>query len=545
MIIKSDQGWSGAFPRAHPTKLSINQATFASGFRLDSGALTPWLSPLLKQTLTKPGPIKSIYRWGAIPGDENSGYWFHWSSDVNIAPAPINGDTEDRTYFSGDGAPKYTFAGIATSGGGTGYPNAYRTLGVPRPEGTINTVVTGVADPDADPEIDVVDKIYCVVFVTDKGEWGPPGAHSNTIPVILGQDVQLSSIPTPPSGYVITTKRIYRLATGSSGTDYYFVAEVDASNTDFLDTLEDADLGPPLISTNWLPPPDDLFGLGITSNGVAYGFSKNQICLGEPYLPHAWNPENQKVTGTPIIGGAHVRDMIVAFDHKKAYIVSGIDPSTMTVDEVDSQQTCISARSIVSTRYGIVYGSPDGLILIRGQNDEINLTQSYFDEKQWRALRPETILGCVYDNQYVGFFDDGVTPRGFIINPQHPELGIMFIDVHATAAYRDPLTDKLYLVINDNQIHEFNEGDKLTGIWRSGTIILPTDRKFSVTRVLVEGSVTVRIFINDNLIDERTVDSNTPYRIRMVRGRRVTYEIEGTGTVSAFELAESMRDLFG
>jgi len=545
MKIKNDQLWMGAFPRANPTKLGLNQATYAANLRLDSGAIKPWKGPALKDSIAKLGTNQTIYRWGAVPGDEDSGFWFHWPFDVDVVPGPINGDTESRTYFTGDEYPKYTYAGIAT-GAGEEYPNASRKLGVPQPGGSVIVSAAGTPDPDINPELDFTETIYCIVFVTDKGEWGPPGAFSLTLKLLQGQIASLSSITGPPGGdYVIASKRIYRLASGTSGTVYYFVDEIPVSQTNYVDSKTNAELGQVLISTNWYPPPDDMFGIGITANGVAYGFSGKQICLSEPYLPHAWNPENQKTTGTDIIGGVHVRDMIVVFDYEKVYLVTGIDPSTMTVDEINNYQTCVSKRSIVSMTIGVVYASPDGLILIRGQNDYLNLTEAYFDEKAWRALKPETILGCVYEGKYIGFYDDGTIQGGFILDPKRPEMGIMFIDVHATAAYRDPLTDKLYLVINDNEIHEFNEGVDLTGTWNSGTAVFPNDRKFAAARILVEGSITARIFIDGNLIDSSVVTTDKPYRIPMVRGRKVKYELEGTGTVSSFELAESMGEFYG
>lgn len=67
-----------------------------------------------------------------------NGYYLHWVSSeapngVDVARSQIDGKTDDRIYFTGDGAPKMTYSPLAVSGGGTDYPTDEYLLGVPAP----------------------------------------------------------------------------------------------------------------------------------------------------------------------------------------------------------------------------------------------------------------------------------------------------------------------------------------------------------------------------------------------------------------------------
>jgi hypothetical protein len=81
-------------------------------------------------TLTKTGVPLTIYRFGQ-DSVSDSNYWFHWTSDVDVCRSQVAGDTSEWTFYTGDGAPKATYAQIALAG--ANYPFTSRLLGQAAP----------------------------------------------------------------------------------------------------------------------------------------------------------------------------------------------------------------------------------------------------------------------------------------------------------------------------------------------------------------------------------------------------------------------------
>ena len=127
--------FSALAPKVSPRLLDSKYAQKAVNVDLISGELRGLKAPLKisNNLLSKGGLIKSIYRFGQDSADDTQ-YWFHWNADVNVVRGGIVGDTSELTYFTGDGVPKYTFAPLALTGGGTDYPYGSYNLGVPKPD---------------------------------------------------------------------------------------------------------------------------------------------------------------------------------------------------------------------------------------------------------------------------------------------------------------------------------------------------------------------------------------------------------------------------
>ena len=122
-----------------------------------------------------------------------------------------------------------------------------------------------------------------LTFVNDLGEESAPSLPSSTILRPDGVSVAVTTPTGEPTGisgdYFITTKRIYRAATGSTGTAFRFVAEIPLSQATYTDTLTDSELGEVLPSDIWALPPSDLRGILALPNGVMVGFRENATVL--------------------------------------------------------------------------------------------------------------------------------------------------------------------------------------------------------------------------------------------------------------------------
>lgn len=124
------QKFLGEAPKLATEHLPESAAAFAYNTKFYSGDLIPYRQATEVATLAKTGEIKTIYPM--LDGSGNK-VWLHWTTDVDIAKASILNDTTQRVYFTGDGVPKVTNYSLATTGG-TDYPHASYTLGLPAPE---------------------------------------------------------------------------------------------------------------------------------------------------------------------------------------------------------------------------------------------------------------------------------------------------------------------------------------------------------------------------------------------------------------------------
>ena len=251
---------------------------------------------------------------------------------------------------------------------------------------------------------------YVYTFVNDLGEESAPSFASATV---LRPDGVAITVTTPtdiPSGisteYGITTKRIYRAATGSTGTVFRFVAETPLATAEYVDTIPDTELGEVLESEDWDLPPDDLRGILALPNGVMAGFRRNQLCFSAQNHPHAWPVRYRVNTDTDIIGIGNIDTTVVVGTQSFPYVASGNDPSAYSMAKFEVPQACVSKRSIAYLAgIGVVFASPDGLIAISGVGQVRNLTETIFTREQWQALQPETIIGIAHDDVYHFFYD--------------------------------------------------------------------------------------------------------------------------------------------
>lgn len=531
------RGFAGMIPAIEPINLALNQAVLAENCRLESGALRPWKGlGASVGTLTKAGAIRTLYRFGAVPGDDDSGFWFHWNERVHASRGPIIGDVQERTYFTGTDKPRYTYAGLATSGGGTDYPAFSRPLGVPIPGISPTATVAGDANEDADPLTDTLNYSYVVVYKTGNGEIGAPCLPSNSVDVVPGQYVELTGLPGAVAGeWDLTHKDIYRRESSAGGDEYYYVDTVPITQSSYTDDL--TKIGSVLRSYQYYEPPEDMHGFGVLPAGFCYGFSKNQVCFSEVYLPHAWDPEIRLPAAHPIVGGGHFGDTVVAITTKNPWVATGQDPRSMGIDELQINQGCVSAASIVSTPYGVIYASPDGLFIV-GPGGASNLLQGYMRPDQWQAFNPESIWGVFFEDRYFAFFDNGTEQGALLIKPADGAAGLVRLGIYATAAYADPLQDKLFLV-QDHDVQPFDAGAPLPITWLSGEHYSPVRTSFSCLMVVAKAyqAVMVRYFVDGAVVATVPVTGPGVVRIPDVKGNRFQVEISAQSDIEFVTLA--------
>lgn len=381
---------------------------------------------------------------------------------------------------------------------------------------------------------------YVVTYVSGWGEEGPPSPPSGVVLVGRGQGCVVSGVAPPPSGpFNIITKRLYRANRGTQATEFQLVAELDAAAESFLDTKGDDELAEVLPSADWDPPPDGLQGLTALPNGVLAGFEGMDIYLCEPYMPHAW-PEPYRLTANwTVVGLAVFGTSIAVLTEGNPYLVTGTDPSSMGMTHLEINQACVSRRGIASLGMeGVVYPSPDGLVLI-GNGGARLLTEPYLTRREWQAYNPASIHAYAHDGQYIAFYDAGEGQRGgFIFDPR--EGGLTEIDIYATGGYVDLLNDALYLVV-DGEIVQWDAGaGLLPRAWASKEFVFPAPVNLGAARVRAAGydDLVLQVYADGVLRHTQSVADERPFRLPAgFLGRVWSLRIEGTERVHEVALA--------
>jgi hypothetical protein len=532
------KSFGGISPKVPARYLPDTAAQVANNCIVFNGSLQPLRNVgATVATLTKVGTPTTIYRFGQdiISSSE---HWFHWTTDVNVCRSQIPGDTSEWTFYTGDGAPKATYAAIALSG--TNYPSVSRPLGLPAPTtAAILTLGGAPVDATAIPET----RVYTYTLVNKESGFdfeSAPAPASTSIDVKVGQTVTLSSFDAVPSGYAVTHRRIYRSVSGT----YLFVAEITAATASYTDSVLAEDLGEEIPSLSWLPPPAALRGLTNLPNGIMAGFVGRDVYFCDPYRPHAWPVAYNQTIDFPVVGLGRMDTTLAVLTTGTPYFMQGSHPDSMVVVKSDLDQACAAKRSIVSANGVVMYASPDGLVMLSPGGSKL-VSESAFTYAQWQELfNPPSIHAYMHDRKYVAFYDNGTTTGGFIFDLLTGQFTLH--SVYATAGYTDLVNDKLFLAFADRTIKVWQAGTPLSYIWTSKKFTMPYEMTYACSQVEAEAyPVTAKYYVDGLLVHTKTVTNRNPFRLPVVVGRDWEFRIEGNTEVFSVATAQSMQEIAG
>lgn len=531
--------FGGQAPRVAPRQLSPHLAQTALNCKLWS-SLEPFNEPLTVNTPTKTGTKKSIYRFGQdVVGDAQ--YWFHWLTDVDVVRGAVPGDTAERTYFTGDGVPKVTDSSIALTGG-TNYPMDSYTLGLPAPVSAPGiTSVSGTPAAGALPE----SRVYVYTYVSAWGEESAPSPASAIATWSSGQTVNLGSLLGAPTGdYNVTAIRIYRTNTAANGsTAYQRVIDLAIGTATYADAIANTALTEVLPTIGWIQPPATMQGLIALPNGGMAGFVGNELCFCEPWKFYAWPLKYRLTTDYPIVGIGAYGSNIVVVTTGNPYLIMGTDPASMSMVKLAANQACVSKRSIASSGSGVVYASPDGLVMAgtSAQDGAEVITKQYFTRDEWQALNPSTMTGFIHDGRYYCFYDTGA----FIFDPLEPEAGLVYINTVATGGYVDPVKDALFLQVGNNIVKWDAGATKKTLTWKSKVFVLPKPVNMSFGQVFAASyPVTCKVYADGALKHTQTVANSSAFRLPGgFKAAEWEVQIEASVEIYSVYVSDSMEEL--
>jgi hypothetical protein len=537
----SVQQFAGVAPSVPPRYLKDSQAQVAEnadvrGYSLKSlkGLSSSYF------TLTKAGTIESLYRFGQDVATANrpTQYWFHWAEDVDVCRGQISGDTSEWTYYTTEsGAPKATYSTIAL-GAGTNYPSVSRDLGLPAP-GTGPTAVSDGAAADGAEETTAVYAYTWVATEAGLTVESAPSPASGNVTINNNTTVTLNGFESVPTGgYSITHKRIYRSVDGT----YLFVKEIAVATASTTDTAAPDYLAEELPSLYWAEPPDDLRGLTNLPNGTMAGFVGRDVYFCDPYRPYAWPEPYRQALDYPVVGLGAIDTTLVVLTTGVPYLIQGSHPDSVVVVRSEVEQACVSKRSVVSMGGGVVYASPDGLVLITTGGAKV-LTQSLYEREDWQALNPESMHAYGHDNKYVAFYDTGSEQGSIVYDFTIGQFTTSAL--YATAGYQDLQDDRLYLVNGSKQVVSWDDGAELSYTWRSKKFSMPRTTSFALAQVYAESydDLTFKLYVNGVLAHTQTVTGLRHFRLPATPGDLFEFQLEGTDEVFAVNIAQSAEEL--
>ena len=384
-------------------------------------------------------------------------------------------------------------------------------------------------------------RVYVYTYVSAYGEEGPPSEPSESVDIDPESPVTISNLSGAPTGnYNVAKIYLYRSATGSGATTFQFVKEILIGVSSTQDNLPQASLGEVLPSTDWLQPPSDLQGLKLMANGIAIGWSQDKtICFSEPFQPHAYPARYRISVDHPVVGIGVFGQSAAILTKAFPYIVSGVDPSSMVLAKLPLEQACVSKRSIVETGDGIMYASPDGLVLL-GSGGARVVTAGILSQEQWQAYNPSSIHGYWHENRYHGFYTVSGVTKLFIFDPTGQTASWCEAEVSAYAAHRAVQDDSLYVLTSTGVETLFGGSTKRTYRWVSKIADMPSPINFSYGQVVASSYPVTMKVTADGTERSYTVSTSSPFRLHSgFLAREWSIELTGTSDVTSAALSQS------
>lgn len=541
-------------PRISRTLLSSHDATWAENVNLWQGTIEAYRTPSLVDP--RGASQCTIFRtdagWIVLPGIDDL---------VSGLPGClcVLAVGEDLR------VPMWADADDAVAG-------RWRRMGLPVP---MPPIVTPCALPSWGGSNDQRSeyRAYVVTYVDRFGNEGPPSLPSALFGIDDGTDVLVRWDGSPVGGWDVQAVRLYRLTASDAGAghvgpprmeEFHLVGEFPAAIGGVNDTLPNLDLGEPLTTMCFAPPPEGLTHLVAEPNGTQLaGATSRDVWFCEPHEFHAWPDAYRLHLDDTIVALAWTDSgLYVATDGHPYWIASQVDEwGGRDVFRMPEPMPCVARRSITTTPGGgALYAGRDGLVLLSGRQCQ-RVSQTYWSEDDFAALRPETMIAAVHDGLWFGF----TANSGWLLDlsdPAYPgrQLGLIALSLRPTALHRSR-TDALYMALPTG-VGEWNAGLTYLPLrYRTRCTVTSGQMNWAAAKVVWDSypfrgdwtdaapSTTFRIWAEDRLRFEREVRHSNPFRLPHL-SRHLGFEIEverpgssDKGALREIHIASSVAEL--
>lgn len=368
----------------------------------------------------------------------------------------------------------------------------------------------GEVDPTGAQLFDT--RYYTWTYKNDWSEESQDWAHAaGVVPTAIEVDqndtVTLTRTGTVPTAYgTISHWCIYRSNTATDKR-YQLVAEVPIATTTFVDDLKAHRLQETLSTEAWSLPPTEtvsgtvtyLQGLVNMPNNFMLGFIDRTVYPSEVGAPYAFPPEYAVPFAHKIIGIEVFGQTAVVLTQGGPYYLTGSDPSALSKDDPQSNEICVSKRSIAKVGGGVVFASSKGLCIANGQGVQLFMPAP-LGKQFWDVLRPDLMQIVEHDGVlYVAYGAYvNTAPTGYwqnLIAIHLASMKITALDTKVTALYVDYTTGSMYVALPHagsvpQATKAFSALTYRTATWRSKRITLPQEESFAWLQVMGEQSTT-------------------------------------------------------
>ncbi len=542
--------FGGIRPRAAWHELSDGEATIAHDVKLRNGKLQPWRER--KAAGLACGDAQTIYYDGDV--------LLSWDACVEVTDYLVD---FDRLYLTGRAdQPEVIVLD-------DNHEPVYTYLGVPSPT---SAPVLSADSPTMDGSVQraLSYRTYVYTYVNQFGEESAPSPASAAVAVLDGGTVQVSGFVDPPDGYGITEVWLYRTATAYREyavkeqqplTDYLKVTEfsledlgVPLSSYTYTDTLLEKYLGPAIVTREYRVPPTAMRNIAyLRGTGVLAGTTANQVHFSAPYTPYNWPAEYDLTLPYNIVHAVACDSYYIVSTDSCPYVISGDGAcearKCRSVSDVDALLPDIGygyAHSAISTPFGMIYPSKDGLVLVNIRAQYSILTSKWFSTDDWVKIRPETArlgyargyLFCVTDALAFLLEIDGDTYNDMKLG-ELVTLSDNPVDM-TTTHYGE-----LMMLDDDRLVYQWNAGSSWrTYRWESRELELGGSFSPTAAKVRTAGTQFRLLTPWQDVAFTRYVKDDRPFRLGRL-GRHPYYRVgfSGTGDVDWFALGTSLQSV--
>jgi hypothetical protein len=153
------------------------------------------------------------------------------------------------------------------------------------------------------------------------------------------------------------------------------------------------------------------------------------------------------------------------------------------------------------------------------------------------------MLGCMFENKSVGFFDATTGNGGFVYDMVAKTWN--FHNIYVTGAFNDLKNDALYVIKeSDTELWKWDTGTALSYTWKSKKFTFPEPKSFSCYRVQAEAyPVTMKIYRDSTSIVSLSVTDDALRRLPSGLGTDWEFQLEGNTEVYNVQIAQSPTEL--
>lgn len=378
---------------------------------------------------------------------------------------------------------------------------------------------------------------YCYTYYNEKdGTESQPTPYSDELAVSNKSVVVSYYNSTDPQ---VTHIRFYRI--GGTLLDMFMVAEIanDVSLvvTQYTDNTPDIEATRIKLSSQTYAPAMEGLQYLTEADATLFAAKADKLYFTDIGAPNYWSEFNYILIDDTITGISDSALGLLVFTKFKTYLVAYGGTVGVMKTLLSGSQGCVSHNSIQYVNNLVVWVSTDGICMTN--NGEITLVSQgklgYLDIKEVKA-------SIVHDEVYYVSLED----RTLAMDTRYGNIIFRNIDIVPSSLCI--FEDEVYFIASG--FIQVLEGDKnhyalmkfrSGNISESGLTLLKVYKNYYVR---VEGELTIRLFLDDELLTE-TIVAEGVHEIRTPGNDRYAYhfsfEVEGRGELVELEYKVEVR----